>query len=61
MGKPTTVMELVSISEFIGYEKADPGELKHLSTGGRESKCDAGSSGERNGISPNQEACLLGF
>ena len=32
MGKPTTRNGVVSISEFIGYEKADPGKLKHLST-----------------------------
>ena len=61
MGKPTTRNGVVSISEFIGYEKADPGT--ETSKYPEEEKANAipWSSGERNGISPNQEACLLGL
>ena len=55
MGKPSMSYVMLSICEYIAYQKAH-GELKHLSTGGRERKFDSLSSGERNG---NQtQACL---
>src|SRR5699024_12205384 len=41
--------------------EADPGNLNISVPGGRESNCDFPSSGERNGISPNQKACFLGL
>ncbi len=48
--------------------RREPGELKHLSSRRKrkksfflERKLDFQSSGERNGISPNQSACTLGF
>src|SRR5699024_12252907 len=40
--------------------EADPGNLNISVPGGRESNWDFPSSGERNGISPNQKACFLG-
>ena len=42
--------------------QGEPSELKHLSrAGGRERNIDSQSSGERNGKSPNQRACMLGL
>ena len=42
--------------------RREPGELKHLSSQRKRKKTiDFQSSGERNGKSPNQSACTLGF
>ncbi|KAK5769932.1 hypothetical protein PVK06_049869 [Gossypium arboreum] len=41
-------------------DKRQPGELKHLSSGGKESKSDSRSSGERNGSSLNRENGVVG-
>ena len=58
MGEPTS--QEVSHDEYI-VMRSEPGELKHLSTQRKRKKFDFLSSGERNGKSPNQEACLLGL
>ena len=51
----------VPYTESIGIRR-EPGELKHLSSRRKRKKIfDFQSSGERNGKSPNQNACILGF
>ena len=51
----------VSIRQYITYGR-EPGELKHLSSRRKRKKIfDFQSSGERNGKSPNQNACILGL
>ena len=52
MGKPVMVNAVTSMCEYIVHG-GERGELKHLSTPGRESKNDFLSSGERTGKSPN--------
>ena len=48
-------------TESIGIRR-EPGELKHLSSRRKRKKTiDFQSSGERNGKSPNRDACIPGF
>ena len=48
-------------TESIGAGR-EPGELKHLSSRRKRKKIfDFQSSGERNGKSPNRDACIAGF
>ncbi len=61
MGKPSMSYVMLSICEYIAYQKAHPENGNILVPGGRERKFDSLSSGERNGKSPNQQACLLGL
>ncbi len=49
MGKPTIRNGMVSLPEYIGYGRQTQGTETYM-PGGRESKCDFLSSGERNGI-----------
>ena len=57
----TRLEELQSLhAEYIGMQ-GEPGELKHLSSRRKRKNIDFQSSGERNGKSPNQGACTLGF
>ena len=52
---------LSACSEYIAV-RGEPGELKHLSTRRKRKKfIDFQSSGERNGKSPNRDACIAGF
>ncbi len=58
MGKPSMSYVMLSICEYIAYQKAHPEERNILVPGGRERKFDSLSSGERNGKSPtNKLAC----
>ena len=51
----------VACTESIGAGR-EPGELKHLSSRRKRKKIfDFQSSGERNGKSPNRDACIAGF
>ena len=52
---PNGVTPLESCPENLILLGGSPGELKHLSTQGRERKIDSLSSGERKGKSPNSD------
>ena len=53
MGEPILGNSRISTAEFIG-SRGERGELKHLSTLGKENNRDSQSSGERNGKSLNR-------
>ena len=53
MGKPTAGNTAVSCAESIGAG-GEPGEVKHLSTGGKKTISDSVSSGERKRNSLNR-------
>ena len=59
MGKPSSGNAELLYTEYIGIEST-LGELKHLSTQGKENNRDSLSSGERKGNSPNLN-CAIGY
>ncbi len=60
MGKPIRRHGRIRYTENIGVS-GELGELKHLSSRGKESKNDSLSSGERKGNSPNHCVRAMGL
>jgi hypothetical protein len=61
MGKPPARNGVGSISEYIGNGRQTRGTETSQYPEEEKETIDSPSSGERNGKSPNQEACLLGL
>ena len=61
MGEPTAFNRAVQPREFIARLRHTQGTETSKYLEEEKANCDSLSSGERNGISPNQEACLLGL
>ena len=61
MGEPTIFNRIVHIREFIACVRQTQGTETSKYLQEEKEKFDSLSSGERNGKSPNQEACLLGL